>query len=121
MVPRFPLYSFGREPEPRNEDKELSVELMEANQETLDTLAKIDQKILDHRRDANHRWLMLDRQGYLYRRNGRVIGYGYIGKSSGPIAVLDDRDFPAVLAHAETAAATAEHKKLKLIVPLLPG
>lgn len=119
MYPRFPLYGFAREPEPREEDKELSTELMEENQETLDTLAQLDQKILDHRRDINHRWLLQDRQGYLYRRNGRVIGYGYVGKSSGPIAVLDDQDFPAVLAHAETAAAGMEYERLKLYVPLI--
>lgn len=119
VYPRFPLYSFARKPERREEDKELTVEPMEASRKTLETIAKIDQQILDHRRDANHRWLLGNRQGYLYRRNGRVIGYGYVGKYSGPIAVLDNQDFPAVLAHAETAAAAAEYESFDLTVPLI--
>jgi GNAT superfamily N-acetyltransferase len=119
VYPRFPLYSFGRKPEAREEDKGLIVERMEADEATLATLAMIDQQVLDHRRDANHRWLLGSRQGYLYRRNGRVIGYGYVGKYSGPMALLDDQDFPAVLAHAETAAAAAEQKSFDVTVPLI--
>ena len=33
------------------------------------------------------------------------MGYGYVGSNSGPFAVLDDNDFPAVLAHAESRMA----------------
>ncbi len=117
--PRFPLYSFGRKPEAREIDGALAAEPIEANSETLEVMAQIDQQILDHRRDANHRWLLGNRQGYLYQRNGRVIGYGYVGKYSGPIALLDDEDFPAVLAHAESAAAAAEYKSFSLTVPLI--
>jgi hypothetical protein len=48
-----------------------------------------------------------ERDPYLYRRAGRPVGYGYLGPSAGPFALLDDRDFPAVLAHAEAHAAEA--------------
>ena len=37
--------------------------------------------------------------------NGKIVGYGYVGSGNGPFAVLDDNDFPAVLAHAESLMA----------------
>lgn len=41
----------------------------------------------------------------MYRRRGQAVGYGYVGSSSGPFALLDANDFPAVLAHAESRMA----------------
>jgi hypothetical protein len=68
-------------------------------------LGDIDLIVLGHRRDVDHGFLMQDRTLYLYKRNGLVVGYGYIEKDyHGPFALLDDKDFPAVLAHAETQA-----------------
>ena len=80
---------------------------MAATAETLASLRQIDQIVLQHRRDEDHTWLLAEQQGYLYRRAGRVVGYGYVGQSSGPFAVLDPSDFPAILAHAESEAAAA--------------
>jgi hypothetical protein len=34
-----------------------------------------------------------------------VVGYGYAGAGNGPFALLDENDYPAVLAHAESLAA----------------
>ena len=46
------------------------------------------------------------------------MGYGYVGPSSGPFAVLDEKDFPAVLAHAESLMAE-QGKKFGAEAPLI--
>jgi len=48
---------------------------------------------------------MQDRTLYFYKRNDQVVGFGYVSKDYyGPFALLNNTDFPAVLAHAETQA-----------------
>ena len=64
----------------------------------LEAIGAIDRAILGHRRDADHRWLLGDRTGLLFRRDGQVVGYGYVGNGVGPLAALEARDMPAILA-----------------------
>jgi GNAT superfamily N-acetyltransferase len=107
---RFPIkYFYKKEPVMVEFDTDLAFEPLAANRETLEALGAVDDEILGHRRDVDHRWLIADpdREGFLYWRRGEVAGYGYLGNSSGPIALLDKADFPAVLAHAESAASQA--------------
>jgi hypothetical protein len=68
-------------------------------------LNRIDREILNHTREHIHRWIASSREGYVYKRQGRIVGYGYVGSSSGPFALLDQNDFPAILAHAESLMA----------------
>lgn len=105
VYPRFPIYYFSREPEPVSVTTNLVFEPVGADDETLDIMARIDKKVLGHRRDITHRWLLSDRQGYLYIRDDQAVGYGYTGHRNGPFALQDNSDFPAVLAHAESVAA----------------
>ncbi len=102
---RFPIQYFSRPPEAATAATDLAFEPVNVSPETIDALGALDVALLGHRRDIDHAWLLADRQGYLYRRNGRPVGYGYVGHRSGPFALLDEGDFPAVLAHAETQAA----------------
>ncbi len=108
--PQFSLYYWYREPEKIEVETALTFEPVRETAGVLELLAAVDQAVLGFRRDADHRWLLADRQGYLYRRGNEVAGYGYEGKSNGPFALLDPADFPAVLAHAESAAAQAEQQ-----------
>lgn len=107
VYPRFPIVYISRKAEPVQVASDLTFERMTATAETLASLRQIDQIILQHQRDVDHAWLLAEQQGYLYRRAGQVVGYGYVGQSSGPFAMLDPADFPAVLAHAESEAAAA--------------
>jgi GNAT superfamily N-acetyltransferase len=108
VYPRFPIVYFSRAPEVVDAPTDLTVEPISVSPENLETLATIDAAVLGHRRDVDHAWLLTDRQGYVYRRNGQPVGYGYVGQGSGPFALLSDSDYPAVLAHAETQAAAHE-------------
>lgn len=119
VYPRFPIYSFRRAPQETAVDTDLRVQPITATAEALAALAALDRQILDYRRDADHRWLLQDRRGYLYLRHGRPVGYGYEGAQSGPFAMLHRRDLPAALAHAETAAAQNGREEFAVNVPMV--
>lgn len=86
-------------------DTDLAFEPLSPDPATLDMLGDLDRAALGYRRDADHTWLMRHSQGTLVRREGQVVGYGYMGETSGPWLLLDPRDFPAILAHAESQVA----------------
>ncbi len=83
-------------------------------------MSEIDLVILGYRRDIDHRFLMQDRRLYFYKRKGNVVGYGYISKDYyGPFALLDNTDFPAIIAHAERQAYTLGAKSVGFETPTI--
>jgi len=119
VYPRFPLYYFGREPEVVHVVSDLEFEPLTASPNDLTALGKLDQKVLGFRRDVDHQWLASDRQGYLYHRDGTPVGYGYTSVRNGPFILLEASDFPAVLAHAESAAAQQGREHFGIEVPMV--
>ncbi len=119
VYPRFPLRSFERAPEAPRVETDLEIVPASATSEILDKIAAIDGAVLGYRRDSIHRWLLSTRQGFLYHRQQQVVGFGYVGNHSGPFAVLDATDFPAILAHAETNAAEQEIEAFRIVVPMI--
>lgn len=119
MFPRFPVYFFGREPAQVPYETDLQFMPLANSPETVATLGEIDQAVIGFRRDVDQAWFLANRRGVLYVRNGRSAGYGYLGESSGPFALLDAADFPAVLAHAESAAQAAGLPEFGVEVPMV--
>lgn len=117
--PDFLLYYFGRTPEDVPYETDLTIETFTPETINLDALAAIDREIIGFTRPEDHRWLSGDRQGYLYSRSGKVVGYGYAGEVSGPFALLNADDYPAVLSHAESAAASAGQARFGMEVPMI--
>lgn len=101
---RFPIKYFYRKAEKVTLPTDLQMEPMRPESH-LEHINRIDAQILDHTRESIHDWLMETRSGVVYKRNGAIVGYGYLGSGYGPFALLDENDFPAVLAHAESSAA----------------
>ena len=104
VVPRFPVVTFtgparevalvdGLDVEPLDLDRDMAA------------VHAVDDAVLGHRREVDHRWFAAEREGHRYLRDGRVVGYGYVGLpdrgGNGPFAVLDASDLPAVMSHAE--------------------
>jgi len=118
VYPRVPVYYFGRQPEPVALPTDLTFEPLDVSLANLTVLGNLDRELLGFRRDVDHGWLLRDRQGYLYYRDGQPVGYGYIGRRNGPFALLDAGDFPAVLAHAENIAATHNRSGFGVEVPM---
>jgi GNAT superfamily N-acetyltransferase len=119
VYPRFPVYYFWRAPKQREVATDLVFEPLVRSHATMSTLGDLDIALLGHRRDADHTWLLAERQGYIYLREGRPVGYGYVGKRNGPFALLDTNDLPAALAQAESTAAASERDHFGLEVPMI--
>jgi GNAT superfamily N-acetyltransferase len=114
---RFLLKYFSRKAERVTVETDLAIEPLDLETH-LNVICRIDKELLAYTRADIHRWLAKDREGFVYKRSGEVVGYGYIGGSHGPFAVLNDDDFPAVLAHAETLMAERDDE-FGVSVPLL--
>ncbi|MES0361635.1 MAG: GNAT family N-acetyltransferase [Anaerolineales bacterium] len=119
VYPRFPVYYFGRSPEKLSFSSDLTIEPFQDSPSNLATLAEIDNTVLGFTRQVDHNWLLSERQGYLYFRRDQPVGYGYLGVRNGPLALLDEADFPAVLAHAESQAAAQCRTEFGLEVPMI--
>lgn len=113
---RHVIYGLASVPQPTSLATELGIEPMQDSGSALRAIAEVDAAILGFQRDADHTWLLSERQGWLYRRQGRIVGYGYTGVSTGPFALLEPAHYPAVLAHAESQAAAAGHEQLSFWV-----
>jgi GNAT superfamily N-acetyltransferase len=107
LRPRFVIFLWSRKAEPREIVTDLALEPLPQALDAgaLDALALIDRELLEIRRDADHAYLAAHKQGFVARRAGRVVAYGYAGARSGPFAALDPADQPALYAHAETLVA----------------
>jgi GNAT superfamily N-acetyltransferase len=114
---RFMLKYFYRTAETVTVDTDLVVEPLDLGPH-LESINRMDKEIVGHARGSIHQWLADVRDGYVYKRNGKVVGYGYLGDGNGPFAVLDDDDFPAVLAHAESLMAE-KGEEFGVSVPLV--
>ncbi len=101
---RFPLKYFYRQAEKVDFNTDLIIEPMQLKVH-LEKMNQIDKQVIGHSRPAVHEWIASTRDGFVYKRGGEIVGYGYAGASSGPFAMLDENDFPAVLAHAESFLA----------------
>ncbi len=101
---RFPIKYIYRQAEKVNLKTDLKIEPMDQAAH-LNDMNRIDEQVLCHQREPVHRWISTTRSGFVYKRAGAIVGYGYVGGSSGPFALLDENDFPAVLAHAESTMA----------------
>lgn len=121
VYPRFPLYYLFRQPEPVTIETNLIVKPVSAGPETLAAIREIDRAVLGFARDADRDFLLgqADREVCLFYRGGDLAGYGFFGQRTGPIALLNEADFPAVLARAETAAAERGDTDFGMTVPLI--
>ena len=119
LAGRFPIYAFEGRPAPGAElPADIEAERIDGGG-GLEEVAALDLEILGHRRDVDHVWLATQRTGWLYRRAGAVVGYGYHGRWQGPIGASDEALIPALLAHAEAAARHAGRAEVEFEVPLV--
>jgi GNAT superfamily N-acetyltransferase len=120
LYPSFPAYYFRRQPRPLAPlESDLVIKAVTPAAATIQAMGDIDARLMHHRRDVDHHWLIGDRQGYLYYRAGEPVGYGYIGHNNGPFALLNEDDYPAVLTHAEGETARQGRGRFGLEVPMV--
>ncbi len=119
VTPYFPEMYWSREPQNVTVESDLEFVRAANTPETVAQLAEIDRAILGHTRDVDHAFLLSNAEGYLYRRNGNVVGYGYLRGGCGPIALLEPTDFDAVLAHAERRAFERGESEVGFDIPMV--
>ena len=117
---RFPIFTLGGVPASVEPESGLTAELLNADSEGHRRLLRnIEQSVLGFPRGEEEvRWLLDDREGFVYRRNDEICGFAFVGSSgSGPIAALDPGDLPDILLHVEGRAHEARIERLDLEVP----
>lgn len=103
-VARFPIMSLVGQPAAEADAPE--VEVVRASTEDIPALAAIERAVVEFDRGLDElAWLLEQREGFLYRRDGRAVGFGFIGQSgTGPIAALEPADLVPILLHLEGRA-----------------
>lgn len=117
-VGRFPLYTLGGVPDDPGPMRSITAESIEGER-AIEVQRGVEVAVLGHRRsDDEVRWLLDRRQGHLYRRAHRVIGFSFFGPDgAGPMAALDPSDLPAILLHVEGLARSIGLERLELQLP----
>jgi GNAT superfamily N-acetyltransferase len=118
---RFPMLTFVGAP---SADAEIASDLSPhridlGSESDRRDLRELDRSVLEYPREESEiRWLLEDREGHLYVRGGRAVGFAFVGKTgSGPIAALDPADLPGILVHIEARAHGIGLDTLDLQVP----
>jgi GNAT superfamily N-acetyltransferase len=119
-TPRFPILSLGGAP--RSEPGRNAVtahQIAIHSPSNLRQVRQIELSTLESARgEAEMRWLLQDREGFLYRRGDEPIGFAFMGKrGAGPIAALDPADLPDILFHVEDHAARLGLTQIEFQVP----
>ena len=119
-VVRFPMLTLGGVPARAEIAGDLTPHRLDLESEAdRHVLREIDRSVLEYpREEAEIRWLLEDREGYLYLRDGEAIGFAFVGKGGGgPIAALDPADLPDILLHVEGRACALGLERLDLQLP----
>jgi GNAT superfamily N-acetyltransferase len=117
-VARFPLFTMGGAPTESMRVNDLTAEPIEGAR-AIHVQREIEGRVLGHRRSESEiHWLLAQRQGHLYRRADRYVGFSFLGSDgAGPMAAVDPSDLPAVLLHVEDVARSIGLERLELQVP----
>jgi GNAT superfamily N-acetyltransferase len=119
-VARFPILSMTGSPAKAQMTMDLAaipIDL-ESPEDRL-AVSDLDRSVLEYPRSEQEvQWLLGQREGFVYRRDGAAIGFGYVGKDgAGPVAVRHADDLPAILLHLEDRAFGAGINSLEFQVP----
>jgi GNAT superfamily N-acetyltransferase len=118
-IARFPYFTVAGPPSADDAHSRLSSEPLEDAAASLTAVADVERAVLGYPRgEAEIRWLLQARDGWVYRDEGAVVGFAFVGKAgAGPIAAFEPRHLPDILLHVEGRAAADGIEKLELEVP----
>jgi GNAT superfamily N-acetyltransferase len=107
-------------PTPHEYETDLEFVSLAELDDPVSSIGALDRRLLDHDRPVDIGFMLSDRPGYLYRRDGKAVGYGFEsnGDFAGPILVSDSSDLPAALSHLENAAAETEVARIDVELAL---
>lgn len=117
---QFPFFSLVGAPGKASAMGDLAAHTIDADSlSDRKIVSDIERKVLGYPRgDAEVRWLLDDRHGFLYRRGAATVGFAFLGQHGvGPIAVLEPADMTTVLLHIEGHAEASGIAHLDVQVP----
>ncbi len=119
-VARFPIVSLTGAPA-RTDDAVLGLEVSRASTDDITAIAAIEREVLEFDRGPDELgWLLGQREGYLYRRDGRAVGLGFVAPSgTGPVAALAPADQVPILLHLEARAKALGISEVTFEVPMI--
>jgi len=118
-VVRFPIATMTGKPRPSESGELAKLEPIPATPDDIPEFAGIETAVIGYPRDADYAWLVDHRDGYLYRRAGRTVGFSFVSPGgSGPVAALEPADQVAILLHAEGRAHERGMDELSFEVPM---
>lgn len=116
-VARFGMASLSAAPEP-TDDHTGDLDVRTGTPDDTSVIAEIERAVVGYSRAADYPWLFDQRESYLYRRHGRVVGFAFLGVTgSGPMAALEPADQRLMLLHLEQRAHEMGVDELNFQVP----
>jgi GNAT superfamily N-acetyltransferase len=119
-VARFPYFTLAGHPRAdARSPGGMTIEPIGDDEASMRAMTEIERAVLEFPRDqAEIRWLAANREGALFVRGGRPVGYSFVSAhGSGPIAALEPDDMPAILGFVEARAHDLGVERLELEVP----
>lgn len=119
-VVRFPILSIGGLPARAELGDQLQPRRVNPGAASdLEAVREIEASLITYARGSDEiRWILENREGYLYLRDGRPVGYGFVGPlGSGPVGADEPELLPDVLLHLEDRAARMGLDRLAFEVP----
>ncbi len=119
-VARFPIMALARAPQAVEAPAEAGLEVVRASESDLPSLIQVEAAVLEFDRGDEFRWLLEQREGYLYRRGATPVGFAFVSRTgSGPVAALSPEDQVPILEHVEARAAELGIESLTFDVPMI--
>jgi GNAT superfamily N-acetyltransferase len=116
---RFPIVAMEGPPHPVDRDPTVEIERLGGSAD-LTPLIEIERAVLEFDRGDEFGWLIDQREGSLYRRDGELIGFSFVSRGGmGPIAAIEPADIVPILGHVESRAAELGIGTLSLEVPMV--
>ncbi len=118
VAARFPYVTMAGAPRPDGTTPRLDAERIAVGASAT-AVTDIERSVLGYPRGPEElAWLVGAREGTLFRRDGKPVGYAFVSAAgAGPIAALEPDDLPAILGHVEGRASALGMTKLELEVP----
>jgi GNAT superfamily N-acetyltransferase len=118
-VARFSMASLTAAPKGAT-DGTADLEVVRATADDTSLVADLEKAVVGFARHVDYPWLFEQREGYLYRRRGRAVGFSFFSESGlGPIAALDSADQPPMLLHLEDRAHACGLEQVNFQVPTI--
>jgi GNAT superfamily N-acetyltransferase len=124
-VARFPIAGLTGTPSPSAAESEAAcslggLEVVSAGLDLVAEFAAIEKAVVGYPRHGEYPLLFEQRAALLFRRDGRAIGFAFVGvDGTGPIAALERDDQVPILLEVETWAAAHGVSSLSFELPMI--